>query len=529
MNIKEFEVVKKKPYDLTLVFELFEGSNLDKRAQKVIEQNDDLFAESKMDNEVFRYNISNKMSLRKYLTLGMDKETMVYIVRRILEVERFFNANGLNKDYLLYDSDLILVDKDSEVLTFVPMPASDHGLTVKPLRAFVKEVVANAIYDEEENLDYVGRLLTYVNSHKEIFPNDLEAVLGGIEAAASAPSVKRESGPMIPVVEEPAAVDDMTRIYKSEDVKEENISAGMAAASAGIGAATASKEMFAEPEKVPVPEPVMPQIILDEPQVSEPVKNEPASFEIPEIIIPDQNQRTSEPIIMPEAPNMYGEAGAPEMPKMSEPVIVPEVPDMYGQVREPEMPKMAEPVIMPETPNMYAEVRRPETPNMYEEVQRAEAPNMYQETRMPEMPKASEMQKEDNIKLSVEPQPQPGMVRETPESHVKSDNQQGIPVKKYPYLVRTKTQEIITIDKDEFKIGKIPGMADYLLSDNPAVSRMHAIIHNVDGAYYICDNYSTNGTFLNGDRLEPGKNYLLLNSVKISIANDEFTYLLNQK
>ena len=335
MNIKEFEVVKKKPYDLTLVFELFEGSNLDKRAQKVIEQNDDLFAESKMDNEVFRYNISNKMSLRKYLTLGMDKETMVYIVRRILEVERFFNANGLNKDYLLYDSDLILVDKDSEVLTFVPMPASDHGLTVKPLRAFVKEVVANAIYDEEENLDYVGRLLTYVNSHKEIFPNDLEAVLGGIEAAASAPSVKRESGPVIPVIEEPAAVDDMTRIYKSEDVKEENISAGMAAASAGTGAAMASKEIFAEPEKVPVPEPVMPQIILDEPQVCEPVKNEPASFEIPEIIIPDLKEKTSEPIIMPEASNMYGEAGAPEMPKMSEPVIVPEVPDMYGEVREP--------------------------------------------------------------------------------------------------------------------------------------------------------------------------------------------------
>ena len=48
-------------------------------------------------------------------------------------------------------------------------------------------------------------------------------------------------------------------------------------------------------------------------------------------------------------------------------------------------------------------------------------------------------------------------------------------------------------------------MADYLLSDNPAVSRMHAIIHNVDNTYYICDNYSTNATYLNGQKLEPGQ------------------------
>ena len=64
-----------------------------------------------------------------------------------------------------------------------------------------------------------------------------------------------------------------------------------------------------------------------------------------------------------------------------------------------------------------------------------------------------------------------------------------------------------------------------MLSDNPAVSRMHAIIHNVDNTYYICDNYSTNATYLNDERLEPGKNYLLMNGVKVRLANDEFTYI----
>ena len=119
---------------------------------------------------------------------------------------------------------------------------------------------------------------------------------------------------------------------------------------------------------------------------------------------------------------------------------------------------------------------------------------------------------------------------EMPEAPVQADDEKiairEVPVeqKKYPYLVRSKNQEIITIDKDEFKLGKIPG-ADYMLSDNPAVSRMHAIIHNVDNTYYICDNYSTNATYLNDERLEPGKNYLLMNGVKVRLANDEFTYI----
>ena len=116
------------------------------------------------------------------------------------------------------------------------------------------------------------------------------------------------------------------------------------------------------------------------------------------------------------------------------------------------------------------------------------------------------------------------MEQAAPVPEVKEVGAAPEPKKNYPYLVRAKNQEIITVDKDEFKIGKIPGMADYLLSDNPAVSRMHAIIHNVDNTYYICDNYSTNATYLNGQKLEPGKNYLLMNGVKIKLANEEFTY-----
>ena len=66
----------------------------------------------------------------------------------------------------MLDSDLVLVDKNSEEITFIYVPATDHGLVAKPMRAFIKEVLANAVYDESEDLDYVGRLITYVNKNK---------------------------------------------------------------------------------------------------------------------------------------------------------------------------------------------------------------------------------------------------------------------------------------------------------------------------------------------------------------------------
>ena len=184
MNIKEFEVQHNKPYEMTLMYELYEDSEFDKKASKVISQSP-LFAESKMNKEVFYYNITNKTSLRKYLNLGMDKDTMLYMIRKLISADDFFEENELDKRYLLFDADLILVDKESEELTFITVPAVNHGMIVKPLRIFIRELLASAVYEENENLDYVGRLISFINANKNMSKQELENVLGMIEASSS--------------------------------------------------------------------------------------------------------------------------------------------------------------------------------------------------------------------------------------------------------------------------------------------------------------------------------------------------------
>lgn len=98
---------------------------------------------------------------------------------------------------------------------------------------------------------------------------------------------------------------------------------------------------------------------------------------------------------------------------------------------------------------------------------------------------------------------------------------------KYPFLIRTKTQEKIIINKPVFRIGKERSYVDYFIFDNNAVSRSHADFIIKNGACYIIDRNSTNRTYLNGVAIEPENEVLLNDGIKFRLANEEFVYYAN--
>ena len=98
-----------------------------------------------------------------------------------------------------------------------------------------------------------------------------------------------------------------------------------------------------------------------------------------------------------------------------------------------------------------------------------------------------------------------------------------------PHLVREKTGEKIYINKDEFKIGKSKIHADYSIDNNTAISRVHVVVIRRNGVCYMEDNNSTNGTFVDGNRLEPGREILLKANMHIILGDEGFTYLLRDE
>ena len=94
----------------------------------------------------------------------------------------------------------------------------------------------------------------------------------------------------------------------------------------------------------------------------------------------------------------------------------------------------------------------------------------------------------------------------------------------YGSLTRKKNGENIKINSAQFIIGKERAKVSYCVVDNTSVSRTHAQIVNRGGAVYLVDMRATNGTFLNGVRLNPGQEAALKNGDVILLADEEFVF-----
>lgn len=91
-------------------------------------------------------------------------------------------------------------------------------------------------------------------------------------------------------------------------------------------------------------------------------------------------------------------------------------------------------------------------------------------------------------------------------------------------LTRQVTGEKIELCKPSFVLGKNPEKSDYAVADNTNISRVHAVITTRNGRYYVMDQNSTNGTFINGRIIKAGQETEILPGDCLMLANEEFIF-----
>ena len=122
--------------------------------------------------------------------------------------------------------------------------------------------------------------------------------------------------------------------------------------------------------------------------------------------------------------------------------------------------------------------------------------------------------------------PSPSMPEKKPEAAPVPPVEEKKPQVPVPYLLRIATNEKIYINKPEFSIGRSATKADYTVTDNSDVSRIHCIIERKNGVSYIRDNASTNGTFVNGQNIAGQENVFLTNNARVSLGDEGFIYFV---
>lgn len=246
----------------------------------------------------------------------------------------------------------------------------------------------------------------------------------------------------------------------------------------------------------------------------------------------EENKGAEEDREIQDQPKMekpFGEAPIPSMPEMGNPfggVPVPPTGNLSGGVPVSPMENPIEQA--PE--NRVAEDK--ENENTEETSEQPVTDNLIGGAPVPPMSEMGNpfsgvpMPEMGNPFGGAPMPPMPEMNNQFGGTPVSSAVPMGMPFEEgpAPYFIRMRTGERINIDKAEFKIGRKASEVDYAISDNTDISRVHCVIVKDRGVCFISDNNSTNGTYINGQRLNEGEKRFLTNGVVVLLGNEEFVY-----
>lgn len=381
------------------------------------------------DNKCFDFDITGMVSLEEYLGDVIKKDKLLNLFYKIALVLRGSSEYMINwTSFVLETADIYIKDEAEVGLICVPLlSVSNDGNTC----SFFKQILFSAQFDLEENQDYVGRLITFLNPKTYIldkFIYELEEML----------QIEHK---VFDIIEE----DEDSEIGEEAETEEQT-------------------EEKAVAEKI-----------------SETDENAEVIEEIEETVAEEKESET-------------GGNAESEAAKTTEETVA------EGEVLEDRE--------SPET-----EAAKPAEEFAVEEVQEANEYFIAKEQEETAGYEAEEVLEDSDAEKEDE----------------KETVQQTRPVVEgVPFLVRVKTGEIISIDKEVFTIGKDKEIVDYCIEDNKLISDVHAFIKSDDGDYLVMDNESESCTYMNNVELQPLEDMFMPHGTHIRLGNEEFIFKLHK-
>ena len=524
---------------------------------------------------VFNYQIDDKKPLAEILRQEMNKKEILTLLYNILHALEMFGKNMVSLSYVARDEQCVFVSPETYDVCFIVAPVQKEVTDLNDVRAFVKSVIVDARYSENDNDNYVARLINCANMRGTFsnsdMKNEVKAMLAeaGIDAAeidrmkelsTNAPKggnshILRGESPKVSRLE---VMRNNARMNGYAQPMGPNGQMPNGMPPMGMPPMGPNGPMGSNGQmpngKVPNGMPPMGMMPMEPngpmpngsmgpngqvPNGMPPMGMPPMgpSGQVPNGPMGPNGQAPNGmppmgmPPMGPNGPIPNGPMGSNGMPPVDVPpmeeLIKPEVAGAQPQGDKTEndeaveaeaqdaKPEVVEPVVT-EPQDVKPEPAEPvETqPQEIKPIPPMQG-NPFGGNPIPPMPQAQPMPQMQ----PVPPMPQtPPMPQAQP---VQGNPFDGAPA---PYFLRVKTGERISLDKAEFKIGHKARLVDYAITDNSAISRVHCVITKRNGVCFIRDNKSTNGTFVNGEELKAGEEKFLTNNAIVILGDEELVY-----
>ena len=525
------------------------------------------------DYDYLTYNVTGLTSLADFANSGyMPKDMCLKILRNVAIEIISCKEQAIHLSYLLLNKQFMYIDEDTLKLKFLCLPIESDGSLAVEFKSFIRQFIANLMFDVEEDLSYVGQLLTYINGDSF----NLRGLIGLAEALMQDAGIEYDEEENILVdgsedeVVEAAAPEEMEEAAPkratAEEISDIMSDLGGDVPLPEIGDDEEDEDLDIadkDPEEAEDEQEVEEADAEDEMLEDIPLEEADEDLDEDDIELEDADASTTGELTEDDSEELEEEEAEEEnqVPQYDD------KPETMDELKE-RLQKIVnssddEPLSAAPKPNKAIKINRAalihnaeeeeerrraeEAAKAAEEAAAAEAAAAEGAARAEaEKIEAGELGEVEVSQTSKNATEKKNVVTEDISDLAENETgdrpiASGILPKGTasvnntilgktgtlvinPYLIRVNTKERIIISKATFKIGKANRGVDYHVSGNGAISRQHAVILHKGSCYYIKDNKSTNHTFVDDVKVEDGEEALLSDKCIIRLGDEEFTF-----
>lgn len=496
---------------------------------------------TQMDSEKFiKYNVTAKISAKEIFMGSVNKKRLLGVLTGIVNAISSAEEYMIDTSTLVLDMEYIYSDVTTCETILICLPVESEEKEQVDFGTFFKNIVFSTRYDQTENCDYVAKLINYLNGTPVFSLTEFKTILDELtnvnpsKPAAPAPQVQSVSQPVI----------QQQSVVQSQQVQS---ASQMNTIPKQYGSPVISQQAS-------VQQGISPQV---RPQQQTPMQERPVQQNMQQMQIPEGNKKKKDknkgPKPIPgQIPGMPAQSVAQvnqtnqassngNEKKMSMLHLMMHYSKENAQIYKEQHNKTnsAAPV--------QSQQQKPNVNNQAFAIPGQQAPSVNpmptaQQTLSQQVSRQPQQYNNTIVQQSAVTQSQmqqpvynaaPANFGDTTvlgvsagigETTVLNEAMTMEPSEPKPYLIRTKYNERILIDKPVFKIGKEKSYVDYFISDNTAISRSHANIIEKGSNYFIIDTNSTNHTFVNGSMIQSNMETPIKPGDKIKLANEEFEF-----
>lgn len=150
-----------------LTYTMGEECELDEDVLDYCDDNDvtellNIIYEEDEDYDYLTYDITGRTSLAAYTQNEMSCRQVLNIIRNVSNSLVSLKEQTIHLSYIILNKNYIYIDENYN-LKLMCLPVENKGSVVAEFKGFIRQLLANMQYNIEEDLSYVGKLLTYIN------------------------------------------------------------------------------------------------------------------------------------------------------------------------------------------------------------------------------------------------------------------------------------------------------------------------------------------------------------------------------